>query len=262
MAGTPLERVFQHDRMVVLGAIGGVSAAAWAYVVWLSTATDMSGHAMDMPGMMAPAFQPWSAADFLLMWLMWAVMMVGMMLPSVAPMVLIYARVARHALAQGKPFAASGWFVTGYLLSWAGFSLLATTAQWGLEQAALLSPMTMAADHLVGGTILIIAGLYQWTPFKEVCLTQCQAPLAFIQRHGGFRREPLGSLRLGAQHGLYCVGCCWALMALLFVGGVMNTLWIAAIAVFALLEKVVPAGRAFSRIAGSAAVMAGIWLLL
>lgn len=161
MAGTPLERVFQHDRLVVLGAIAAVSAAAWAYVVWLSTAMDMSGHGMDMPGMMAPSFQPWNAADFLLMWLMWTVMMVGMMLPSVAPMVLINARVDRHALAQGKPFAASGWFVTGYVLSWAGFSLLATSAQWGLEKAALLSPATMAADQLVGGMILILADLYQ-----------------------------------------------------------------------------------------------------
>ena len=262
MASTSLERVFRQDRIVVLSAIVAVSAAAWVYVVWLATTMDMAGHAMDMPGMMAPALQPWSAADFVLMWVMWAVMMVGMMLPSVAPMVLIYAGVARHALAQGKPFAASGWFVTGYLLSWAGFSLLATTAQWGLEQAALLSPMTMAADQLIGATLLILAGLYQWTPLKGACLTQCQAPLMFIQRHGGFRREPAGSMRLGAQHGLYCIGCCWALMALLFVGGVMNVLWVAAIAIFVLLEKVAPSRRVLSRAAGTAAVGAGVWLLV
>jgi len=262
MDSTPLERVFRQDRRVVLGAIVAVSAAAWAYVVWLATTMDMSGQAMDMPGMMmAPTFQPWSTADFVLIWLMWAVMMVGMMLPSVAPMVLIYARVARQALAQGKPFAASGWFVTGYLLSWAGFSLLATAAQWGLEQAALLSPMTMAADYLVGATLLILAGLYQWTPLKGACLTQCQAPLIFIQRHGGFRQEPTGSVRLGAEPGLYCIGCCWALMLLLFAGGVMNVLWIAAIAGFVLLEKVFAAGRMLSRAAGAGLIVAGLWLM-
>ena len=166
------------------------------------------------------------------------------------------------ALAQGKPFAASGWFVAGYLLSWTGFSLTATTAQWGLEQAALLAPMTMAADHLLGAILLILAGLYQWTPLKGACLTQCQAPLVFIQCHGGFRREPAGSVRLGARHGLYCIGCCWALMALLFVGGVMNVLWIAAIAIFVLLEKVTPSGRVLSRVVGAAAIGAGVWMLL
>lgn len=259
MASTPLEHAFRHDRVVVLGAIAAVSALAWAYVIWLASEMDMSG--MDMPGMMAPGFEPWRAADFFLMWMMWAVMMVGMMLPSVAPMVLIYAGVARHAHRQGKPFAATGWFAAGYLLSWAIFSVLATAAQWGLERAAILSPMTMAVDNTFGGVVLIVAGLYQWTPFKDRCLSQCQAPLVFIQRHGGFRRGPAGSLRLGARHGFYCIGCCWALMGLLFVIGVMNILWIAVISVFVLVEKVVPAGRLISRVAGAAAVVAGIWML-
>src|SRR5690606_15703135 len=116
-------------------------------------------------------FEPGRAADFFLMWMMWAVMMVGMMLPSVAPMVLIYAGVARHAHRQGKPFAATGWFAAGYLLTWAIFSVLATAAQWGLERAAILSPMTMAVDNTFGGVVLIVAGLYQWTPFKDRCLS-------------------------------------------------------------------------------------------
>ena len=131
----------------------------------------------------------------------------------------------------------------------------------GLEQAALLSPMTMATGERLGGVVLVLAGLYQWTPLKDRCLAQCQAPLVFIQRHGGFRRDPPGALGLGARHGLYCIGCCWALMGLLFVVGVMNVLWIAAIAGFVLLEKVVPPGRALSRIAGAALVAAGIWML-
>jgi predicted metal-binding membrane protein len=131
----------------------------------------------------------------------------------------------------------------------------------GLEQAALLSPTTMAAGERLGGGVLILAGLYQWTPLKDRCLAQCQAPLVFIQRHGGIRRDPSGALGLGIRHGLYCIGCCWALMGLLFAVGVMNVLWIAAIAGFVLLEKLVPTGRALSRIAGVALVAAGLWML-
>jgi predicted metal-binding membrane protein len=261
---TALERAVRSDRMVVLAALAAVTVLAWAYVLRLAAGMDAAGPDMAMPGMqmMAPAIAPWTAADFALMWAMWAVMMVGMMLPSVAPMVLIYAGVARKALGQGKPFASTGWFVGGYLLAWAGFALAATLAQMGLEQAALLSPETMATGERLGGVVLILAGLYQWTPLKERCLAQCQAPLVFIQRHGGFRRDPAGSLGLGLRHGLYCIGCCWALMALLLVVGVMNVLWIAAIAGFVLLEKVIPAGRALSRVAGVALVGAGSWVLL
>jgi predicted metal-binding membrane protein len=264
MPGTALERAFRHDRAVVLAAIGIVTALAWAYVLWLASRMAAAGHDMAMPGMamMAPAIAPWTAADFAWMAAMWAVMMVGMMLPSVAPMVLIYAGVARKALGQGKPFASTGWFAAGYLLAWTGFAVAATVAQMGLEQAALLSPMTMATGERLGGIVLVLAGLYQWTRLKDRCLAQCQAPLVFIQRHGGFRRDPAGALGLGVRHGLYCVGCCWALMGLLFVVGVMNVLWIAAIAGFVLLEKVVPAGRGLSRVAGAALVGAGIWLLL
>jgi predicted metal-binding membrane protein len=122
--------------------------------------------------------------------------------------------------------------------------------------------MMASASPYLGAGILIAAGLYQWSPLKDVCLTQCQAPLLFIQRHGGFRRDGLGSLRLGLRHGLFCVGCCWALMALLFVVGVMNVLWIAAIAIFVLLEKAVPAGRLVSRLAGTALVAAGVYTLV
>ncbi len=195
------------------------------------------------------------------MFVMWVVMMVGMMTPSVAPMVLIYARVARHASAKGKPFAATIWFAGGYLFAWTGFSFCATVVQWALERTLLLTPMMTSSSNLFGGRILIAAGLYQWTPIKDACLSKCQAPLSFIQRHGGFQREPLGSVRIGVQHGLYCIGCCWALMALLFVGGVMNILWIVAIAMFVLLEKVIPSGRTISRIAGAGLLGAGIWML-
>jgi predicted metal-binding membrane protein len=220
---------------------------------------DMSG--MDMPGMLAPEFRRWGAGEFAFTFGMWAVMMVGMMTPSAAPMVLIYATVGRQASAQGKPFAATGWFLAGYLLVWLAFALAATTAQFALIQAALLDPTMASSSRVFGGIVLIAAGLYEWTPLKEACLSQCQSPLLFIQRHGGFRRDPPGAVLLGLRHGAYCVGCCWMLMGLLFVGGVMNVLWIAAISVFVLVEKTLPPGRLFSRTAGLAFIGAGAWLL-
>jgi predicted metal-binding membrane protein len=273
MTDAPLELVLRRDRAVVLAALGVLAALAWAYVVWLAAAmdgdhmamTDMSGmgmSGMDMAEMAGPSLRAWGAPEFAFMFVMWAVMMVGMMLPSAAPMVLIYARVARQAHARNKPFAGTAWFAGGYLLAWIIFALLATVVQWSLEHALLLTPEMESASTTVGGAILIAVGLYQWTPLKDTCLSQCQSPLLFIQRHGGFRPEPGAALRLGMNHGLYCIGCCWALMALLFVGGVMNVLWVAGIAIFVLVEKFTPAGRWIARITGAAFVAAGAWLLV
>ena len=146
-------------------------------------------------------------------------------------------------------------------MAWTGFALAATAVQWALERSALLTPTMEGASDIFAGAVLIAAGLYQWTPLKDVCLRQCQAPWLFIQRHGGFRPDIGGALALGIRHGGYCIGCCWALMALLFVGGVMNVVWIAAIAILVLVEKVIPARRAISRTAGVALVAAGGWLL-
>ena len=146
----------------------------------------------------------------------------------------------------GKPLAATGWFAAGYLLAWIGFSLAATLLQWVLEREALLDPRMAIASNLLGAIVLIAAGVYQWTPLKDVCLAQCQSPLRFLMRHGGFRSDLRGCLLLGLRHGAYCVGCCWVLMALLFVVGVMNVLWIALLALLVLLEKLTPGtmGRA------------------
>ena len=186
--------------------------------------------------------------------------MVGMMTPSVSPTVLLYARVGRQAEAQGKPLAPTGAFACGYLLAWTFFSSVATLSQWSFERAALLTPMMTTNSNLIGGVVLIAAGLYQWTPLKQACLSYCQSPLIFIQDHGGFQRTLLGSLRLGFRHGLYCVGCCWALMALLFVGGVMNVLWIALLTIFVLLEKVIPGGRMLAHVAGAGLLIWGMSL--
>lgn len=272
MSGLALEAVLRRDRLIVTAALAAVTMLAWAYTFWLAGQMDMGGMpvaaasdmkmgAMRMSALLAPAVRPWTGTDFAAMFVMWTVMMIGMMTPSAAPVILIYARVGRAAALQGKPLAATGFFAGGYLLAWTGFSVLATLGQWALTQAALLTPMMAAASDLVGGLVLIAAGLFQWTPIKDACLTYCQAPLGFIQQHGGFRREPLGSLRIGFRHGISCVGCCWALMALLFVGGVMNIVWIAALTAFVLLEKLVPIGRVISRTAGLGLVGWGIWLL-
>jgi predicted metal-binding membrane protein len=268
MSDEALEIVLRRDRAVIAAALIVLTALAWTHVLWLRD--DMAMGGMDMTGfrmipagmgLMMPASAPWQPIEFAFVLAMWTVMMIGMMTPSAAPMLLLYARVGRQSATQGKPLAATGWFLGGYLLAWAAFALAATLAQWALERAALLTPMMERANDIFGGAVLIAAGLYQWTALKDVCLRQCRTPWLFIQRHGGFRRDAAGSLGLGVRHGAYCVGCCWALMALLFVGGVMNVLWIAAIAIFVLVEKVIPAGRAIARLAGAGFLAGGAWLL-
>src|SRR5215469_4945963 len=264
-----LEAVLRRDRAVVFAALALITTLAWAYIIWL--ADDMAMGGMDMTGFrMIPAGQglmmsvsaPWQLLEFVYVFTMWAVMMIGMMTPSAAPMILIYARVGRQAVVSGHPFAASGWFASGYLIAWLGFSLAATSAQWVLERAALLTPTMQSVSAGLGGMVLIAAGIYQWTPVKEACLSYCQAPLTFIMRHGGFRPDASGALALGLRHGLYCIGCCWALMLLLFIGGVMNVLWIAALAGLVLLEKALPFGKFVSRIAGCLFIVGGAWMLL
>ena len=269
MTDGALAAVLKRDRLTVGAALGFVALLAWAYILWLARGPGMAD-AMpsmnDMPGMdmamMAPAFTPWSASHAVFMFGMWAVMMVGMMTPTAAPMILIYASVARRAEAGGTPFASAGWFAAGYLLCWSLFAVLATGAQYGLERLALLSSAMVSSSRYFGAAVLFAAGLYQVTPLKKACLSWCRAPLAFIQRQGGFRPGIAASLRLGWRHGLYCTGCCWALMALLFVGGVMNIFWIAAIMIYVLAEKLIPRGGAVSVAAGLAAIGAGVWTLL
>ncbi|MBV8918483.1 DUF2182 domain-containing protein [Bradyrhizobium sp.] len=269
MTDSALETVLRRDRFIVGGAITIIVALAWFYVLWLASDMDMGG--MDMTdfrmipagvGLMLPASEPWRAIEFGYVFVMWAVMMVGMMGPSVAPMILMYARVGRQSRAQGKPFAATGWFAAGYLIAWSAFSLAATFLQWGIERAALLDSKMVMSSSVLGAIVLIAAGAYQWTPLKNVCLAQCQSPFLFLMRNGGFRKDVRGCLLLGLRHGGYCVGCCWILMALLFVGGVMNVLWIALLALLVLLEKLTPFGRWIARAAGIGCLAAGAWLLV
>ena len=212
-------------------------------------------------GLMIPAQMPWRAMEFAFVFAMWTVMMVGMMTPSAVPMILMYARVGRETEPQGAPLSATVWFAAGYFLVWTAFALLATFVQWAFERTTVLDSAMASTSNVVGGLLFVAAGSYQWTRLKEICLAQCQTPFAFLMRHGGFRRDAPGSLMLGLRHGAYCVGCCWALMALLLVGGVMSLLWVILLALLILLEKVTPFGRQIAAVAGIVLVGAGAWLL-
>lgn len=263
MTDGTLEAVLRRDRLIVAGAIAVIAALAWTYVVWLAAHMASNGSSMGLRmgpaamGMMAPAAVPWSAVEFAFVFVMWAVMMVGMMAPSVAPMILLYAQLGRLRKIAGRPLAATGWFAAGYFLAWGVFSVAATLVQWVLEREALLDGRMAAGNILFGAVVLIAAGTYQWTPIKNVCLAQCQTPFRFLMSHGGFRSNVPGCLRLGFLHGVYCVGCCWVLMALLLVVGVMNVLWIALLALLILLEKLTPWGLGVARVAGAAFIAAG-----
>lgn len=257
----------RRDQIVVVTALLVVAALAWGYTIWLAGGIgqndmpDMPGMDMSGSGMQGAMSGPWTAAHFAFIFAMWAVMMVGMMTPTVTPMVLIYAGVARHAGVGSGAIGPAGWFVTGYLSAWTLFAAVAALSQLGLEAIAQLTPMMATRSRTVGGAVLLAAGVYQWLPIKDRCLYNCRSPLSFMQRFGGFQPSAAGSIRLGFLHGMYCVGCCWALMALLFVMGVMSLLWIAALMILVLLEKVLPGGRLLSRVTGCAAIVGGAWMI-
>ena len=239
------EAVLRRDRVIVVGGLAVIAALAWAYVSHLSAGTSNTEVGMEMA---MPRMQAWGVTDFVLTLVMWAVMMVAMMTLSAAPMVLMFAGVNRRRREQQIPYAPTGVFLLGYLVVWAGFSFLATAAQWGLHAASLLSPSMAGTSPFLGGGLLLVAGIYQWTPLKHACLSKCRSPLGFVLSE--WREGRWGAFMMGLRHGGYCAGCCWSLMALLFVAGVMNLIWVAAIAGFILLEKVAPAGDRLGRVAG------------
>ena len=247
-------RLLRGERVPALLALAGVTAIAWLYLFIARQDMDMPMAAMDgMPDMAMPFAAPWVFA-------MWWVMMLGMMLPSAAPMILMYDTVQRRKRERDEHYVPTMMFVAGYLIVWGAFSVAATAAQWSLLQSSLLSPMLALTSVVWGGVLLILAGIYQLTPFKYACLRQCRSPFAFVLNH--WRDGWSGALHMGASHGLYCLGCCWVLMALLFAVGVMNLLWVAAIAAFVFAEKVLPGGIWVGRIGGAAMAAFGVWLLV
>lgn len=229
-------RVLRHQRVIVAAGVALLGTVAWWFTL---IGMDDSG---SMEGMGSPAF--------LALLLMWWLMMAAMMLPSAAPAILLYARVREQRGAQGV--VARTWvFLAGYLAVWLLFSVVAALAQGQLTD----SSMTLG-NRMLEGAVLIAAGLYQLSPLKSACLHQCRSPVQFISRH--WRPGWVGAVRLGMLHGAYCVGCCWMLMALLFVGGVMNLLWVVALTVIVATEKLLPRGPFLGRVAGAALVAWGL----
>jgi predicted metal-binding membrane protein len=219
----------------------------------------MAAMAGDMADMAMPLTDAWTASVFALTFAMWWVMMLGMMLPSAAPMILTFATLNRNRRAKGMRFVPTSVFVAGYLVAWGGFSAVATVAQWGLDGLVLLTPMLALGSSLIGGGLLIAAGVYQFSPLKQACLRACRSPFAFVLNH--WRDGRWGALRMGLEHGVYCIGCCAVLMALLFLAGAMNLLWVAALAAFVFVEKLLPGGVWIGRVGGLAMVGLGVGIV-
>ncbi len=247
-----LDSILRRDQRVVVIALLVVTILAWAYLVL------MPGMAMDrasMAGILA-APMSWSVGHAALMLLMWALMMLAMMLPSAAPMILLYGTVSRRRNSEHVDIGRHVLlFAFGYVLVWTGFAVSATAAQWGLEQTMLLSPAMATGSAVLASLIFMAAGAYQFTPLKQACLRHCRSPVEFLSRH--WRRGAGGAVAMGMRHGAFCVGCCWVLMGLLFVGGVMNLAWIAALAAFVLMEKTLPAGPLLGRVLGVGLIIWG-----
>jgi predicted metal-binding membrane protein len=217
---------------------------------------------MDMSALFfaMPMTPEWTSTDFILLFLMWLVMMIAMMTPSVAPLILVFARVNRERKQQDHPFVSAGYLITGYFLVWGVFSLAATSLQWLLQQISLLNPEMKTTNKILGSIILITTGIFQFTPLKQTCLTYCRSPLNFVLLH--WKEGKTGALRMGIENGFYCVGCCWMLMALLFVAGIMNLLWVAIITLFVLIEKVSQGVKWLPYVAGFILITYGVLLLV
>jgi predicted metal-binding membrane protein len=268
ISGLTLDRALAREGWIVGACLALIAALAWAWL-WRQWAAK-SGSANSMVGMDMPAMDmsggamiaPVDSLAYLVSaFVMWLLMMIAMMLPSAAPMILLYARLSRGARMQGAALAPTAIFAGVYLTVWGGFSVIAALAQWLLVRSGAVSELGLTfGDRRIGGALLIVAGLYQATPFKRRCLDACRSPLSFIMRL--WRPSWAGAARLGFAHGTYCLGCCAGLMALLFVFGVMNLIWVAALALFVLIEKTLPVGPRVGAGAGMVAVIAGIGLML
>lgn len=246
-----------RERFVVWGGILAVTAIAWLVLARMpAPASRMNPGAMG--GMISPmdaGAAVWSLRDAWLIFAMWTVMMAAMMIPSASPMIEMYARIARGSGAERAAHAS--FFALGYLIAWTGFSAAITVVQFALERSRIIAgPMRM--QPLAGGLLLVAAGIYQFTPLKQACLTQCRSPLGFFMTQ--WRSAARGAFAMGLNHGVFCVGCCWMLMAFMFVGGVMNLVWAVALTIFVLLEKATPWGGAVARVCGAVMVASGIAL--
>jgi len=265
-----LESVLRRDRLVVVIALVAVIVLSWVYVL---AGAGMGMSAFEMTRMTQPvgvidSTQPsvqgmsmggtavggtmvtgvWTVGYAVVIFFMWWVMMFGMMLPSAAPLLLLFARMMRKEKDKGAPYVPTGVFALGYVIMWAAFSAIATGAQWGLEASGLLSGIMVGTSAVLGAGLLIAAGVWQLTPWKNACLRHCRSPIGFLSAH--WRPGRTGAFKMGLVHGAFCLGCCWFLMALLFYGGVMNLYWIIGLALYILIEKLLPAGARIGQLTG------------
>lgn len=276
-----LESVLRRDRLVVVIALVAVIVLSWVYVL---AGAGMGMSAFEMTRMTQPvgvidSTQPsvqgmsmggtavggtmvtgaWTVGYAVVIFFMWWVMMFGMMLPSAAPLLLLFARMMRKEKDKGAPYVPTGVFALGYVIMWAAFSAIATGAQWGLEASGLLSGIMVGTSAVLGAGLLIAAGVWQLTPWKNACLRHCRSPIGFLSAH--WRPGRTGAFKMGVVHGAFCLGCCWFLMALLFYGGVMNLYWIIGLALYILIEKLLPAGARIGQLTGVILIAWGATLL-
>lgn len=276
-----LESVLRRDRLVVVIALVAVIVLSWVYVL---AGAGMGMSAFEMTRMTQPvgaidSTQPsmqgmsmggtavggtmvtgaWTVGYAVVIFFMWWVMMFGMMLPSAAPLLLLFARMMRKEKDKGAPYVPTGVFALGYVIMWAAFSAIATGAQWGLEASGLLSGIMVGTSAVLGAGLLIAAGVWQLTPWKNACLRHCRSPIGFLSAH--WRPGRTGAFKMGLVHGAFCLGCCWFLMALLFYGGVMNLYWIIGLALYILIEKLLPAGARIGQLTGVILIAWGATLL-
>lgn len=278
-AAFDLESVLRRDRLVVVIALVAVIVLSWAYIlagagmgmsafemtqmtqsVGVSDSAQPSMQEMSTGGTAADSLMAtgtWTVGYAVVIFLMWWVMMLGMMLPSAAPLLLLFARMMRKE--KGAPYVPTGVFALGYVVMWAAFSAIATGAQWGLEASGLLSGIMVGTSAVLAAALLIAAGVWQLTPLKNACLRHCRSPIGFLSAH--WRPGRTGAFRMGLVHGAFCLGCCWFLMALLFYGGVMNLYWIIGLALYILIEKLLPAGVRIGQLTGVALIAWGAVLL-
>jgi len=248
-----------REAAIASGAIVALMILAWTYLIWLfwNTPAAMSESMSSIPAMQMA--QTVRLSEFPFVFAMWAVMMVGMMTPAFTPTILAYVQLGRHAVIRNQPLAPAAWLLGGYLLAWLSFAVMASVAQMTLLETHLIAS-TGSSSNLFSAIVFISVGLYQLSPMKDACLARCRPPLDFIKRNGGFSNGRLASLRLGLKHGLYCIGCCWALMMVLFVVGVMQLLWAVLLSAFILLEQVDPLEAGVTRKV-SACFLLGVGLI-
>ena len=270
------EKAPLRDRMTVYVGVFVVLLVSWFYILgmgWhMNTLPFVENKMMNMPMeksmgfldtilmWMPPSSGSWVLSDFVLLFLMWSVMMIAMMTPSILPMLMLFTTLNTRNKSKGKDTSSTFLLLIGYLMSWVLFSLVITLPEYAMHKSGLLNPMMEPTHAYLGSVMLVIAGIYQFTPFKDACLTVCQSPLTFLMNN--WKDGNLGAFLVGYKHGFYCIGCCWALMLTLFALGVMNIMWVMVLTIFVLFEKLSYKNPLlFRRVAGYAFILWGILLV-